>query len=90
VQTRRYDANFPVYWPQFNEIRAQIGRLCPLVNESNCTPIKFTAKGHVTLTVTAGDDRVTVSVQDTGLGIPTDEQKIIFDEFRQSERTAAR
>jgi len=37
VQTRCYGANFPVYWPQFNEIRAQIGRLCPLVNESNCT-----------------------------------------------------
>jgi len=52
--------------------------------------VKFTAKGHVTLTVTAEDDRVTVSVQDTGLGIPPDEQKIIFDEFRQSERTAAR
>ncbi len=52
--------------------------------------VKFTAKGHVALTVTAGDDRVTVLVQDTGLGIPSDEQEAIFDEFRQSERTAAR
>jgi signal transduction histidine kinase len=52
--------------------------------------VKFTAKGHVALTVTAGDERVTVSVQDTGLGIPPDEQEAIFDEFRQSERTAAR
>ena len=33
---------------------------------------------------------MTVSVQDTGLGIPVEEQEVIFDEFRQSERTAAR
>ncbi len=27
---------------------------------------------------------------DTGLGVPLEEQAVIFDEFRQSERTAAR
>jgi AraC-like DNA-binding protein len=31
-----------------------------------------------------------VSVKDTGLGIPLHEQSVIFDEFRQSERTTAR
>ena len=41
VQPDAIDANFPVYWLQFNEIRAQIGRLCPLVNESNCTQTNF-------------------------------------------------
>jgi signal transduction histidine kinase/DNA-binding response OmpR family regulator len=39
----------------------------------------------------AGDARfITVSVSDTGLGIPLAEQESIFDEFRQSERTATR
>jgi signal transduction histidine kinase/AraC-like DNA-binding protein len=52
--------------------------------------VKFTTSGHVTLAVTAGGDLVTVSVSDTGLGIPAQEQAVIFDEFRQSERTAAR
>jgi signal transduction histidine kinase/DNA-binding response OmpR family regulator len=38
-----------------------------------------------------GDMRViVVSVSDTGLGIPPSEQTAIFDEFRQSERTATR
>src|SRR6185436_5713034 len=33
---------------------------------------------------------VLVSVSDTGPGIPLEEQRAIFDEFRQSERTTAR
>jgi len=33
---------------------------------------------------------ILVSVSDTGLGIPPAEQSVIFDEFRQSERTTAR
>ena len=33
---------------------------------------------------------MTVLVSDTGLGVPEAEQEAIFDEFRQSERTAAR
>ena len=52
--------------------------------------VKFTARGEVALTAAAGDGRVTVSVHDTGLGVPADEQEAIFDEFRQSERTTAR
>ena len=52
--------------------------------------VKFTTRGEVALIVTVEDDRVIVSVQDTGLGIPPEEQEAIFDEFWQSERTAER
>ena len=52
--------------------------------------VKFTLQGTVTLTVQADAERVTVSVSDTGLGIPPQDQQNIFDEFRQSERTASR
>jgi signal transduction histidine kinase/DNA-binding LacI/PurR family transcriptional regulator/DNA-binding response OmpR family regulator len=52
--------------------------------------VKFTARGEIALIVTVEGDRAIVSVQDTGLGIPLQEQEAIFDEFRQSERTAAR
>ncbi len=52
--------------------------------------IKFTTKGEVGLAVTASPENVVISVSDTGLGIPPEEQEAIFDEFRQSERTAAR
>jgi signal transduction histidine kinase/AraC-like DNA-binding protein len=52
--------------------------------------VKFTAKGGVTLTARVEGGQVKVSVADTGLGIPLDEQLSIFDEFHQSERTALR
>jgi len=52
--------------------------------------VKFTPQGTVTLSMEADAGRVTVSVNDTGLGIPPHERQNIFDEFRQSERTASR
>lgn len=51
---------------------------------------RFTAQGEVRLQVVAGESEITVSVSDTGIGVPVEEQEAIFDEFRQSERTTAR
>jgi signal transduction histidine kinase/DNA-binding LacI/PurR family transcriptional regulator/AraC-like DNA-binding protein len=51
--------------------------------------VKFTAHGGVSLTLHTDAGSVTLSVQDTGLGIPTAEQDAIFDEFRQSARTVS-
>ena len=55
---------------------------------SNAT--KFTLHGEVALLVAVRDREVLFAVSDTGLGIPQGDQGIIFDEFRQSERTSAR
>jgi signal transduction histidine kinase/CheY-like chemotaxis protein/ABC-type sugar transport system substrate-binding protein len=52
--------------------------------------VKFTTQGEVALSALANGDSVLVTVRDTGLGIPPVEQSLIFDEFHQSERTAAR
>ncbi|MDQ1301591.1 MAG: hypothetical protein QG637_1513, partial [Chloroflexota bacterium] len=54
--------------------------------------VKFTTHGQIVLgaVVDAEADALTVYVSDTGLGVPLAEQEAIFDEFRQSERTAAR
>jgi len=49
--------------------------------------IKFTTSGEVSLKAEAGNGTVTVSVHDTGLGIPPDEQDTIFSEFNRSERS---
>jgi signal transduction histidine kinase len=52
--------------------------------------VKFTLAGEVAVRVAYIHPMIEVSVRDTGLGIPPEDQLHIFDEFRQSERTAAR
>lgn len=52
--------------------------------------VKFTARGEVGIHVAVGADAVTVSVHDTGLGLPLAEQPAIFDDFQRSERSIAR
>ena len=49
--------------------------------------IKFTNRGEVSLSLREDEGFVTVSVQDTGLGIPPEDQIAIFDEFRRSDRS---
>ncbi len=52
--------------------------------------VKFTEQGEVTVNVEGEGQEVTVSVSDTGIGIPPEEQGAIFDEFHQSGRTTER
>ncbi|HEX7975967.1 MAG TPA: ATP-binding protein, partial [Anaerolineales bacterium] len=52
--------------------------------------VKFTEHGYVSLAVSASDTQVLVEVSDTGMGIPLEEQALIFNEFRRSERSVAR
>lgn len=52
--------------------------------------VKFTAAGEVAMSVETGKGAVTISISDTGLGIPLEEQELIFDEFQTTQRSAAR
>lgn len=52
--------------------------------------VKFTERGEVRLEVDATECGAIVSVHDTGVGIPPEEQASIFDEFRRSEHTTRR
>lgn len=49
--------------------------------------VKFTPVGQVTLNLAVTNQRVVISVSDTGIGIPPAEQDAIFREFHRSERT---
>jgi CheY-like chemotaxis protein len=57
--------------------------------------IKFTEHGEVLVTVVEESDEATIAclhlaVKDTGVGIPTDKQKIIFEAFSQADGSMAR
>ncbi|MEJ7733375.1 MAG: response regulator [Polyangiaceae bacterium] len=52
--------------------------------------LKFTDKGKVTLTAERSGDDWTFSVTDTGIGIPSHQQEVIFEAFRQADGTTNR
>ena len=52
--------------------------------------VKFTDKGGVVLDAMPQDGWLTVSVRDSGIGIPPDALGYIFDEFRQVDSLATR
>lgn len=54
--------------------------------------IKFTDRGGVSIEVRSddGEDRVSICVRDTGVGIPEDARERIFEEFEQADAGPAR
>lgn len=65
-------------------------RLSQVVLNLASNAVKFTSRGGVTVRVEPSEQWVTISVQDTGLGIPAAAQAMIFDEFQQAEHTSRR
>jgi len=56
--------------------------------------IKFTEKGHVKLTCgvnpAGGPENVTLTIQDTGIGIPEDRLAAVFHQFEQADNSTTR
>jgi signal transduction histidine kinase/DNA-binding response OmpR family regulator/CHASE3 domain sensor protein len=51
---------------------------------------KFTERGGVQLSATYQGDQVLFTVTDTGIGIPAQQQQVIFEAFRQADGTTNR
>ncbi|HWI87275.1 MAG TPA: HAMP domain-containing protein, partial [Sphingomonas sp.] len=93
-----FDASLPA------AIRTDEKRLQQVILNLLSNAFKFTAHGGVTLAVkdaTGGwstnhpvlknvDHAIEISVTDTGIGIPEDKQKLIFEAFQQADGTTSR
>jgi tubulin-specific chaperone A len=84
-------------------IRTDCSRVEQIVKNFFSNSFKFTSQGSVTLNISRADHRVDLSksgvdpkkaisfsVSDTGVGIPKDKQKLIFEAFQQGDGTTNR
>lgn len=66
-------------------------RVRQIVDNLLSNAIKFTETGGVALTATTrADDRVVITVADTGIGIAADQQATVFESFRQADSSTTR
>ncbi|MBZ0304006.1 MAG: PAS domain-containing protein, partial [Anaerolineae bacterium] len=65
-------------------------RLIQITTNLVANAIKFTYEGTVKLAFRRQEDRLIITVSDTGIGIPKTLQKIIFENFVQLDRSSKR
>ncbi len=46
--------------------------------------VKFTPEGHIIVTAQEKEELIEISVEDSGIGIPVEDQSLIFDTFHQA------
>lgn len=79
--------DYPKEWPivQVDQMRFKQALINLLGNAA-----KYTEKGHIKLEVIPNGEMISLTVEDTGIGIPPEYHESIFEEFKQVDDTAAR
>lgn len=74
--------------PQF--LNTDSGKISQIVNNLVSNAIKFTQEGGVTVKARYRKHRLTITVSDTGIGIPKHKQERIFEQFEQADASTTR
>ena len=76
--------------PNLPQVQANRARLVQVLTNLIANAIKFTERGSITVRAMDDGERVRFSVADTGIGIAPEQQRILFQEFRQIENEHTR
>jgi len=76
--------------PDLPQVQANSTRLAQVLTNLLANAIKFTERGSITVRVMVDGERVQFSVTDTGIGIESEQQHLLFQEFRQIENVYTR
>jgi PAS domain S-box-containing protein len=71
-------------------VRADREMLREVLNNLTENAIKFTINGGVRISVDYDDEFATVNIEDTGMGMPKEGQKHLFEKFYRVDNTATR
>ena len=89
----RGELHLPAAFPAI--VRGDPLRIGQVVNNLLGNAVKFTAEGHISLSLTVVDQRereivVALAISDSGIGIPLDRQESIFSPFTQADGSMTR
>ncbi len=71
-------------------VRADREMIREVINNLVENAIKFTDKGSVTVSIDFDKEFATINVEDTGMGMPKEAQKHLFEKFYRVDNTATR
>ena len=74
----------------FPTVFLDMTKMKQIVNNLLSNAIKFTEKGEITISLERRSDHLVFDCTDTGIGIAHEDQKIVFDEFRQIDASTTR
>src|ERR1700737_1766950 len=79
----RFGAGFPA-------VEADATRLKQILINLLSNAVKFTERGHIEIMAQPSGRMVRIAVKDTGIGISSESQRVIFEEFVQGDGSSTR
>ena len=73
-----------------SSVEGDENRLQQILNNLIGNAVKFTEAGHVIISASEKEAMITISVEDTGIGIPEDKKDVVFQEFQQADGSVSR